>query len=317
MRGLSICSGIGGLDLAAEQADIEVIGQIEIDDFCTLVLEKHWPTVPRWRDLKTFHGTECGRFDIIFGGIPCQPFSAAGPRRGIADDRHLWPDMLRIIRTGRPNWVVIENVAHFARMALDIVWADLEDENYEVGAYILPACAVEAPHQRQRIFVVAHAKRERCDRLTHVAGRHDDHWQETEWQESASGIAQSGENYPANHVADAARYAREYQQGQWQGVRNESAIYGAQGDDWHARVSQPFLGRDLDGIPDWLDGHWPATPDKPQHVWEPSRTVTVRPSNWGARIKALGNAVVPVQAAPVFRAIMAIEKHMYGPSADC
>lgn len=277
MRGLSICSGVGGLDLAAERAGVQIVGQVELDDFCTLVLEKHWPDVPRWRDLKTFDGTECGPFDILFGGIPCQPFSISGKRTGTEDDRYLWPDMLRIVRAARPYWVVIENVAHFAHMALDTVWNDLAREGYEVGAYLLPASAVQAPHERQRTFVVAHTERGRRHRIAHAACGHELDGQETERREGAGGNCQSGANAESRYE----------------------------------RALQSFVGRNRDGIPDWMDGHWPATPREAQYAWEPPRLTTAYIPNRRARMKALGNAVVPAQAEPIFRAIMAIEENVY------
>ena len=157
---LSLFSRIGGLDLAAEMAGFRTVGQCEWADYPTKVLEKHWPDVPRWRDIRTLTGesfyekTGLRTVDIISGGFPCQPFSVAGKRRGKEDDRYLWPEMLRVISELRPTWVVGENVAGIVNMALDQVYADLENEGYAVQAFIIPACAVDAPHRRDRCAII-------------------------------------------------------------------------------------------------------------------------------------------------------------------
>ena len=157
---LSLFSGIGGLDLAAEMAGFRTVGQCEWADYPTKVLEKHWPDVPRWRDIRTLTGesfyekTGLRTVDVISGGFPCQPFSVAGKRRGKEDDRYLWPEMLRVISELRPAWVVGENVAGIVNMALDQVLSDLENEGYTVQALIIPACAVDAPHRRDRCAII-------------------------------------------------------------------------------------------------------------------------------------------------------------------
>ena len=158
---LSLFSGIGGLDLAAELAGIKTVAQCEWADYPTKVLEKHWPDVPRWKDIKTLTGESfyerTGRrtVDIISGGFPCQPFSVAGKQRGKEDDRYLWPEMLRVIRELKPKWVVGENVSGLIRGALTDILSDLEGAGYEARAYSSEARNVGGMFRGQRIAVVA------------------------------------------------------------------------------------------------------------------------------------------------------------------
>jgi len=206
MRFLSLFAGIGGFDLGLERAGMECVGQVENDPYCIKVLEKHWPNVPRWGDIRDvteetladacwngFSRAEqarndckkssgrdglragikgCGSrkttsgptttthptIDLICGGFPCQPWSGAGKRGGAEDDRDLWPEMLRVIEAVRPRWVIGENVRNFVsmEMGLDRSISDLEAiGGYAVQAFIVPACAVDAPHRRDRCWVVA------------------------------------------------------------------------------------------------------------------------------------------------------------------
>lgn len=160
---LSLFSGIGGLDLAAEWAGFRTVGQCEWADYPRAVLEKHWPGMPRWRDIRTLTGddfyaqTGLRTVTVLSGGFPCQPFSTAGKRRGKEDDRYLWPEMLRVIQEIRPAWVVGENVAGIVSMALDTVLSDLESIGYSCQALVIPACAVDAPHRRDRVAIISHS----------------------------------------------------------------------------------------------------------------------------------------------------------------
>lgn len=159
MRHMDLFSGIGGFALAASWvwgAEHEIVTFCEKEEFPRQVLKKHWPNVPCNEDIFTLNGGEYGTIDLVTGGFPCQPYSVAGKLRGSKDDRALWPQMLRIIKESKPRFIIGENVANFANMELDSALSDLETEGYEVGAVIIPACAVNAKHRRDRIWIVAY-----------------------------------------------------------------------------------------------------------------------------------------------------------------
>lgn len=172
MTHLSLFSGIGGLDLAAEWAGFTTVGQCEFADYPTKVLEKHWPYVPRWRDIRTltkesfYERTGQRTVDVISGGFPCQPFSVAGKQKGKNDDRYLWPEMLRVIRELRPRCVVGENVSGLIRIALAEILSELQIIGYEARGYSSAARDVGGLHKGERIFIVAAAN----DRSAAVRG---------------------------------------------------------------------------------------------------------------------------------------------------
>jgi len=156
MRLLDLFSGIGGFSYAAETliGGYETVAFCEMDEFCQKVLKKHWPQVPIFDDVRTLDASRLGRIDIVTGGYPCQPFSQAGRRQGEEDERHLWPEMLRIIKSCQPRYVLAENVAGHVTMGLDQVLTDLEDQGYTTRPIIVPACAKNAPHRRDRVWII-------------------------------------------------------------------------------------------------------------------------------------------------------------------
>lgn len=157
----SLFAGIGGFDLGLERVGMICKWQVEIDPFRQQeALEKHWPNVRRYMNVR-----DCGRHnleavDLVCGGFPCQPFSNAGRRRGERDDRNLWPEMRRILEELRPDWVLAENVPGIKNIYLDTILSDLEGLGYTWGALDIPAVALGAPHIRHRLFIVAHADSE-------------------------------------------------------------------------------------------------------------------------------------------------------------
>ena len=166
----SLFSGIGGFDLAAEWMGWKNIFHCEINPFCKRILKYYWPNAISYEDItKTDFTIHRGTIDVLSGGFPCQPFSTAGKRRGKDDSRHLWPEMLRAIREIQPSYVVGENVRGLINwnggMVFDEVQSDLETFGYEVAPFLLPACAVNAPHRRERIWFIAYNPNARIESL--------------------------------------------------------------------------------------------------------------------------------------------------------
>jgi DNA (cytosine-5)-methyltransferase 1 len=154
MKVLDLFSGIGGFSLGLERAGMETVAFCEQDKYCQQVLRKHWPDVPIYDDVRELNGSAIGHVDLICGGFPCQPFSTAGKRAGKDDDRHLWPEFARLISEIHPRWVIGENVSGLISMGLDEVLSDLEGQGYAAEAFVIPACAVDAPHRRDRVWII-------------------------------------------------------------------------------------------------------------------------------------------------------------------
>jgi len=205
----SLFSGIGGFDLAAQWMGWKNIFHCEINPFCQKILNHYWPNADSYTDIKqTDFSIYRGKIDVLSGGFPCQPFSLAGQRKGAEDDRYLWPEMLRAIGEIRPRWVIGENVAGLVSMVqpevvendlesqtnlqgevdsktvqeyqqyvIETVCRDLEHLGYSVQPIIIPACAVGAPHRRDRIWFIAHRNDKKCDRGT---GESQQEWPKAE-----------------------------------------------------------------------------------------------------------------------------------------
>lgn len=332
---LSLFSGIGGLDLAAEWAGFSSVGQCEFADYPTKILERHWPDVPRWRDIRTLTGadfyerTGLRTVDIISGGFPCQPFSTAGKQRGEEDDRYLWPEMVRVIADLRPTWVVGENVAGIINMALDKVLSDLEGQGYTTRTFLIPAAGVNAPHQRYRTAIVAHADRigqfcgeseingaERgkppqpescrcCENMADTTGERLEGDAGTELQGKGIRFACGCKN-----VADSKSY---HPWGLPIGEKQEVTGFSGRGEDVSDTSSKGFQDGSGKKMPEEQDAErYNSRRGEP----DGTRQWAVEPNvgrvahgipNRVDRIKCLGNAVVPQQFYPIFRAIADIE----------
>jgi len=274
---LDLFSGIGGFALAAKWNGYRTVGFCDNEPYAQAVLKKHWPEVPCHKDIREVRGELYAGVTLLTGGFPCQPFSVAGKQRGKDDNRYLWPEMLRVIQEAKPTWIIGENVAGIVNMALDQVCTDLEDQGYEVEPIIVPACAVDAPHRRDRVWIVAHS----------TGG-------ERGWIQdkiSTQGT-QSGDQLPRNsgglsgklctqNVADTIKQGREGRVHRREDAERESVdgyagcsgtTYGQSGEAiW---LAEPNVGRVAHGVP-----------------------------NRVAKLRGLGNAIVPQVAAEIIRCI--------------
>ena len=170
VRALCLCDGYGGFELGLREHGIRTVARVERDSYAAAVLVERMETsrldkAPVWDDLTTFDGIAWrGRVDLITAGFPCQPFSAAGQRKGVDDDRWLWPAIGRIIRDVGPSLVFLENVPGLVQHGLPHVLADLADLGFDAEWGLFSAADVGAPHRRQRFWLLAHATGPRCER---------------------------------------------------------------------------------------------------------------------------------------------------------
>lgn len=252
LRVLDLFSGLGGFALGLHRAGMATVAFCEREPFCQRVLAKHWPEVPIYDDIRTLtaarlHADGIAAVDAICGGFPCQPFSVAGKRQGTSDERHLWPDMARLIGELRPRWVIGENVPGIRTSAADLVLGDLESLGYACGAFVVGADDVGAPHRRKRVWFVAHARR--LDDLGWGSGPGS--------QEAAGARDQLG-------GSDARRDAMAHAEGDGLAFRErvgrhlleelEAAYRAGVTHVWPRWGAQPGLGRDADGPAAGMDG---------------------------------------------------------------
>jgi DNA (cytosine-5)-methyltransferase 1 len=328
---LDLFSGIGGFSLGLEAAGMRTVAFCEIEPYCQTILRERWPGVQVHEDVRKLDGFRYrGTVDLVCGGYPCQPFSMAGRRAGAEDERHLWPEMLRVIRGCGPRWVVAENVAGHITLGFDEVASSLEAEGFAVWPFVLPACAVGAPHRRDRLWIVAHAKSQGKQRkagdVSETNGRPQREMSRqpdgagyvanpqgacgiepaSETDTSATG-GQSGDGFVSRSkaVADASRLQprRQKQRAERQrtGSRRQSVDASSGVSDSTGCAQQR---RGFSAFPEFLapqcSGWWESEPDVGRVAHGISHRVD--------RLRALGNAIVPQIAAIIGQAIMTYEK---------
>ena len=295
LRVLDLFSGIGGFSLGLERTGgFETAAFCEYEDFPRKVLAKHWPDVPCFPDVRELKGSDIdGPIDVICGGYPCQPFSTAGKRRGQEDDRHLWPEFSRLVAELRPAWVIGENVAGHISMGIDDVLSDLEGQGYAARPFVIPACSVDAPHRRDRVWTVAHATQLQRDGSAEYR------------QQGQRQVQQSGKRGRAQLMADASGVNAQGQQSssadtQKRAQPRERSIGSRRYGVGRGRP-EPGMGGMADGLPAGMDGpcRWLGEPD----ISRVAKGVKGRAN----RLKALGNAVVPQIPEMIGRAILQVE----------
>lgn len=315
MKVLDLFSGIGGMSLGLKWAGMTTVGFVEIEPFCRKILARHWPEVWIHDDIRTLPiesiRERCSSIDIVTAGFPCQDVSCAGKGEGIDGKQSgLWREARRIIEGIRPAWVLIENSPALRTRGADKLLSALEALDYATAQIVVGAWAVGAPHERSRVWIVAHTYREH--------GRIEQQFQSCEgtWTWHESNRCGQGSDVAHGHGP---------RESQSEGAIQElggRAINGGEGvglaDSLRSRLEiGEALGADGQAERSTFERSgtaWPAPRGCDQYDWEPSRLIT---SGMGrraygisgrmARITALGNAVVPAVVEQIGRAIMAIE----------
>ena len=205
LKVLDLFSGIGGFTLGLDSTNFfETVKFVEKDKYCQKVLQKNFPNIPIEEDIKNVKGKE-GEADVICGGFPCQPFSVAGKQKGTSDDRHLWPEMFRLIREIKPQFVIGENVKNIINIqdgvVFETVCTDLESEGYEVQPFIIPAAGVGAPHRRERVWIIANREESMVNPDNIRLKQHNEAEKTTSWR----GTSATSESTSSTNVAYAER----------------------------------------------------------------------------------------------------------------
>ena len=278
MRHVDICSGIGGFALGFQWAELSSpVLFCDIEPWSRKILAKHWPDVPIAEDVKELANDPDGLIpdcDILTAGYPCQPFSLAGERRGTEDDRHIWPYILSIVKAKRPSWCVFENVYGHVSMGLDEVLSDLEGEGYAARPFIVPACAADAPHRRDRVWIIARNvayadNRHRSRKVKGILDQSD--------RQTSNRSSRRGEDVADSNSAglQGRQNARDISQSRAQ--RNKQSARRSERPDGQNWKPEPPVGRVANGIPRRVD-----------------------------RLRGLGNAIVPQIAMRIGQTIKAV-----------
>ena len=236
LRHLDLFSGIGGFSLGLEATGgFETVAFCDIEEFPRKVLQKHWPHVKQYTDIKELNYEQLKAdglvpIDIITGGYPCQPFSVAGRKKGEEDPRHLWPEYFRLIKECRPAWVIGENVSGHLKLGLDTVLENLESEGYSVRTFSISASSIGANHQRERVWIVANSNNAGNRTSQYGINRNGEKINEGRERQSQSQSSRQGE--------DVENTRRTQRQGAFIREKNENEI-GEENANQHQRSGSP------------------------------------------------------------------------------
>jgi DNA (cytosine-5)-methyltransferase 1 len=301
---LDLFSGIGGFALAARWNGLRTIQFVEYEPYAQKVLRKNFPDVPIHDDIKDFNATKFRKPFLCTGGYPCQPFSQSGLRRGEKDHRHLWPEMLRVIQECRPTWVLAENVAGHITMGLDQVLSDLEGEDYACQPFVIPACAKDARHRRDRVWIVGWDSKSSANNQIRKIQKRQDSDTRRICERSISKSGKSGSKKTLGHADGAGckeRRRTKSVQSEFIASEHGSKDVVDSDDVRHLRRNRSMeeiegenndRGSKEDGSKEW----WLAEPD----VGRVAHGVPNRVD----RLRGLGNAIVPQVASEIIRAIV-------------
>ena len=288
LKVLDLFSGIGGFSLGLERTGgFETIAFCEIEEFPRKVLKKHWPNVPIFEDVRNLHAKDIKEtVDVVCGGFPCQPASVAGKRRGTEDDRWLWPEIVRCLQEFSPRFGIFENVPGLLTLnggvVFESVYTDMEREGYSVQPLIIPACAVNAPHRRDRVWIMAHSKRNGCTADQKSRSTKKTIHKQQKWENNTFNIARASYlSSTSQDVADADSQGLQ--------IRNER------------KVLEKKNGASTRCNP--TRGNYEGNVDKREITPRVCRGTDAIP-NRVDRIKALGNSVVPQIPEMIGRAIL-------------
>jgi DNA (cytosine-5)-methyltransferase 1 len=290
MNHLDLFSGIGGFSLGLEKVGFKTIAFCEREEYCRMLLQKHWKGVKIYNDIKKLEAKDIKEpVDILTGGFPCQPYSVAGKQKGTNDDRYLWPEMFRVIKEVKPTFIIAENVRGLINiqdgMVFETVCSDLESEGFEIQTFIIPAAGVGAPHKRERVWIVGYSKYNGS--LTSKIKKRDDKINDRAEEGENTTLEPERTSRSGNNVTMENSGCELYERSSIRGkdedeTRKEitNQHQRSSSTSWRSWEFEPDVGRVANGVP-----------------------------GRAHRLRGLGNAIIPKIAEEIGRSIWKITKN--------